>query len=350
MTTLATLEAATPEPHLTSQQRNQQIVERYADGETLDSIGNSFGITRERVRQIVKQLGGTSAEASRQRRAEQQEQEHQRQIDKFLLQHGAAAKIMADRGVTREETVRRLQLLNPGVEEAFAHEALRRSGLVFDRSAEDRFSTAAMEAAIWYLIGAEHGLDPDPAFAAVNLDVAVMEELSETLLQGDATQDDVATVLGIIGAAKKFSESEPGLTITGARYNELRHELVETLGWVSAKGSAPWPPTRQTFAHRFGSWNEALESMGLATAERGRSRGLVKFTEQDYLDAMRMFLTHQQDSGQSASFAAYEKLAKELSGTDAEIPSGAAIRNHFGGWTDAKRRSADDGRPPGLTQ
>lgn len=33
---------------LTTLQRNEQMVERYAAGETLESIGLSYGVTRER--------------------------------------------------------------------------------------------------------------------------------------------------------------------------------------------------------------------------------------------------------------------------------------------------------------
>lgn len=37
--------------------RDVVIKRRYLDGETLQSIGNDFGITRERVRQILRKIG-----------------------------------------------------------------------------------------------------------------------------------------------------------------------------------------------------------------------------------------------------------------------------------------------------
>jgi len=40
-----------------SQQRNAEMVRRYEAGETLESIGASLGLTRERVRQIVRLSG-----------------------------------------------------------------------------------------------------------------------------------------------------------------------------------------------------------------------------------------------------------------------------------------------------
>ncbi|MFB2572705.1 sigma factor-like helix-turn-helix DNA-binding protein [Micrococcus sp. IITD107] len=321
--------------------RDIRIVERYAGGETLESIGNSYGITRERVRQIVKKVGGTSADESRKRRVDQREIAYRQRLDRFMDLYGPVAGRMASLGMSREEAVGRLKMLHPDLEVEFAHDALRTSSLVFDRSVEDIFSTGAMEAAIWYLIGAERGLAPDLKYASVHLDFKVMHELSETLLAGDATEENVATVLGIIGAAKKLGESDPGLTITGARYNELRLELLETLGWVSARGSTPWPPTRQTFSLRFGSWNAALASMGLSISDRGRSRGLLKFTEDDYLNAIHMFLERQEAAGRPATFDAYDQLAGELAETAARIPSGSSVRNYFGGWTAALRQGSE---------
>ncbi|MBD1543928.1 hypothetical protein G9E11_17130 [Arthrobacter sp. IA7] len=43
----------TTTPELSREQRDAAMVERYSNGETLDAIGQSFGVTRERVRQIT---------------------------------------------------------------------------------------------------------------------------------------------------------------------------------------------------------------------------------------------------------------------------------------------------------
>lgn len=53
---------------MTREERDAAMVARYAAGETLDAIGQSFGITRERVRQIIAKVGGASAEESRRKR------------------------------------------------------------------------------------------------------------------------------------------------------------------------------------------------------------------------------------------------------------------------------------------
>ncbi|WP_395402055.1 sigma factor-like helix-turn-helix DNA-binding protein [Arthrobacter sp. UC242_113] len=43
----------TTTPELSREQRDAAMVERYSNGETLDAIGQSFGVTRERVRQMT---------------------------------------------------------------------------------------------------------------------------------------------------------------------------------------------------------------------------------------------------------------------------------------------------------
>jgi hypothetical protein len=44
---------------LTVQQRNHEMVERRRRGQTLEEIGQHFGLTRERVRQIIKEIDPT---------------------------------------------------------------------------------------------------------------------------------------------------------------------------------------------------------------------------------------------------------------------------------------------------
>lgn len=52
----------TTTPELSREQRDAATVDRYSDGETLDAIGQSFGPTRGRVRQIIGLVKFTEAE------------------------------------------------------------------------------------------------------------------------------------------------------------------------------------------------------------------------------------------------------------------------------------------------
>ncbi|KRE71689.1 hypothetical protein ASG77_11775 [Arthrobacter sp. Soil762] len=328
----------TTTPELSREQRDAAMVERYSDGETLDAIGQSFGITRERVRQIIAKVGGTNAEESRKNRIASREAATKAAHEAFLAEYGDLARQMAKCGVTRPDAVLKLQALYPAIDVDLAEEALRGSNIVFSKAQmDDIFSKEALAAGIWFLLGSDRNLSPDREWAAVNLDLSLMSELRAALESAEASPDDVATILGVIGAAQKVLSENPSASITGARYQELRDELVVALGLVSRQGAFPWPPTRQTVMKRFGGWNEALEAMGIGTTTQGRPKGLLKFTREDYDDAVRDFCFHASAAETNATFAAYDEWVKQEIAAGHERPSGASVRNIYGTWADALR-------------
>ena len=328
----------TTTPELSREQRDAAMVERYADGETLDAIGQSFGITRERVRQIIAKVGGTNAEESRRNRIAAREAATRAAHEAFLAEYGQLARKMAKHGVTRPDAVLKLQALYPAIDVDLAEEALRTSAIVFSKSQpDDIFSKEAVAAGIWFLLGSNLNLGPDYGWAAVNLDLNLMSEVRAALESAEVSPEDVATILGVVGAARRHVVEYPSASITGARYQELREELVVALGLVSRQGAFPWPPTRQTVMKRFGGWNEALEAMGIGTTKQGRSKGLLKFTREDYDDAVSDFCFYAKAAETNATFAAYDDWVKEELAAGRSRPSGASVRNVYGTWADALR-------------
>ncbi|MDQ0665405.1 hypothetical protein QFZ35_003903 [Arthrobacter ulcerisalmonis] len=327
----------TTTPELSREQRDAAMVERYADGETLDAIGQSFGITRERVRQIIAKVGGTNAEESRRNRIAAREAATRAAHEAFLAEYGDLARQMAKRGVTRSDAVLKLQALYPAIDVDLAEEALKGSPILFSKAqVDDIFSQEALAAGIWFLLGSDRSLAPDREWA-VNLDLSLMSELRAALESAEASPDDVATILGVIGAARKHVLENPSASITGARYQELREELVVALGLVSRQGAFPWPPTRQTVMKRFGRWNEALEAMGIGTTKPGRSKGLLKFTREDYDDAVSDFCFYAKAAETTATYAAYDDWVKLELAAGRSRPSGASVRNIYGTWADTLR-------------
>ena len=73
--------------------RNQQIVERYLEGFSLTEVGEEFGITRERVRQILLTKGITQRHGGTKRR-----EAHETQIQAAYQQvlEGKSAKDVAE--------------------------------------------------------------------------------------------------------------------------------------------------------------------------------------------------------------------------------------------------------------
>ncbi|MFB8146639.1 sigma factor-like helix-turn-helix DNA-binding protein [Microbacterium sp. NPDC056003] len=322
-------------------ERNARILDRYADGATLQEIAADVGLTREGVRQIVVKHGGADAEASRAARQAAKEAVVTQAREVFLASFAEIASELAHEGFTRPEAISRIKVLYPDIDVDVAEDALKASGILFDQNNDvDIFSNVALEAGVWFLLGSELRLKPDPAWAAVYLPQDLLDELGTHLVEASVTPDELSTILGIIGAAQRAALEDRTLTITGARYNELRGELLDAMGLKSAKGAKPWPPTRQTIQKRYDGWNDALESMGLATAKKGRQKGLLTFTEEDYAQSIVDFIADATASGTEQTFANYDAWVKEQAADGIRRPSPASIRNFYGAWLTALRRAS----------
>ncbi|WP_364308193.1 sigma factor-like helix-turn-helix DNA-binding protein [Paenarthrobacter nitroguajacolicus] len=328
----------TTTPELSREERDAAMVERYADGETLDAIGQSFGVTRERVRQIIAKVGGTSAEESRKSRLVSREAAASAARNAFMAEYGDLARQMAKRGVTRPEAIDKLKALFPMMDAELAEDALRTSSIVFDKSQmDDIFSKEVLAAGVWYLLGSDLGLAPDREWAAINIELSLITELRAVLESAEATAEDVSTILGVIGAAQKHIAENPGASITTSRYHQLRGELITALGLVSRQGAFLWPPTGQTLMKRFGGWNECLVAMGIGTATKGRPKGLVKFNREDYDQAVSDYCLFASETGAKSTIIGYDAWVKtEIIGGQ-KRPSGASLRNFYGSWSDALR-------------
>lgn len=318
--------------------RNQLIVSRYANGTTLEEIGDEVGLTRERVRQIVVKYGGPNAEAARRARNATKVARIAKEQEDFLKSYGQIASDIAHRGFARHLVISRMKTLIPAIDVELAESALKESDIVFnDENDADTFSNSVLEAGVWYLLSSHLGLQPDYAWTAVNLPQDMLEELAGHFTEASVSPTDFATILGMIGAAQRRAREDPSLTITGSRYNELRGQLLDAMGVISAKGTKPWPPTRQTIMRRYEGWNDALESMGLATAALGRPKGLLIFSEADYNQAVIDFIADSARSGTGQSYDSYGRWAKRQSAEGKRRPSPASVRNFYDGWRSALR-------------
>lgn len=325
------------DPHALAE-RNRSIVERYADGATLQEIGDDLGLTREAIRLIIRKVGGADAEASRAARQSSKEAVARARRETFLQRFGDIAKELAELGFTRAAAVDRIATMYPALDREDADDALRSSGLVFNHDNDtDNFSNAALEAGVWYLLGSELRLQPDRAWAATHLPQTLFEELALHLAAATVNAEDLATILGVVAAAQRAAQRDPSLTITGSRYDELRGELLSAMGLKSAKGAKPWPPTRQTIMTRYGGWSDALASMGLAIADRGRPKGMTVFTDRDYKRAASDFVATADASGTDPTYARYGLWVKEEELRHVRRPSPASLRNYYGGWLSAVR-------------
>lgn len=256
---------------------------------------------------------------------------------------------MASRGMTRGVVVGRLTLLYPETSADDLDRVLAESSVLFRKaSAESYFSDDVLYAGVMCVLAGHLSLAPDLEWAALELSTELVDDVSTQLSRADIEDTHRATIVGLIAAGDRHVKENPQATITGNAYNALRDELVEAQGLQSMQGRAPWPPTKQTLAARFGGWNEALTSFGMSTALRGRPKGLLLYSDVDYVSAVADFCRHSDQLGTKATFARFEAWLHDCNENGEKRPSGAAVRNYFGSWYQAL--AAAEGSGTGRAQ
>jgi hypothetical protein len=83
--------------------------------------------------------------------------------------------------------------------------------------------------------------------------------------------------------------------------------------------------------------SEAMVKIGLVPNERGRSRGLLVFSEDSYLRALEKYVNDRRAAGATTSFDDYDVWRRREYRDARTWPSGVAIRNRFGSWSSAMR-------------
>ncbi len=175
--------------------------------------------------------------------------------------------------------------------------------------------------------------------AEVELALAAQSEGSDSAgepvgsAQTTGSASAVTSTLAEVAAAIAYVRGRAEIpSLTASRYDVLRKTVLGGLGAASVKGATVWPPTSQTAVQRFGSWNEALKSAGLATNKIGRAKGQLRFDAAAYDKAIGEFLADCESRGLATTYKSYTDYAAEHKG---EVPSAAAVRKFYGSWNAA---------------
>lgn len=235
------------------------------------------------------------------------------------------------------------------------------------------FSDLAVEAGLWYIVALDKSgeIEADATLEERNLeamaeDLGLSNEMREDLagiverqnqrvaLQREADieaglpqrqykQPEIAQVWRQVILGRHWVANNPSMTISSARYEQLRIREVEASGIKFSQGISSWPSTCQTVMKRFGgSWNEALQRFGLTTATRGRNRGALKFSSADYRQAAVSFLQHCRDVGKNHTVTYYTMWVNAERRRGRSWPSAAAQRQVRGTWTAVMNEAASD--------
>ena len=185
------------------------------------------------------------------------------------------------------------------------------------------FSMPALTAALYAVVAIDHDLEPvenpEPN--------AELADLFRTMLPEQATY-----FAGLIAAGKAYVANHSDIRLTSQRYDRIRSRILENFDIRGGRGRQAWPPTSQTIMKRFdGLWNNALTSIGLQAAT-GRRPGGLRYTSDDYRNAIRLYHDWAVSQKRTPSYAGYQAWQKSQ---ETRYPSGASVRQHFLTWADA---------------
>ncbi|WP_156837185.1 hypothetical protein [Nesterenkonia alba] len=178
-----------------------------------------------------------------------------------------------------------------------------------------------------------------PAEGSVEIDDDDDATVLTSMLTAQGVPSLVPEVLQTIAAARQALQRDPSLTISAQGYDKVRKQFLTEHAISGGTGRHVWPVGSTTILKRAGgSWSQALQEAGLGTssAKPAGNFGAARFTEEDFITALREFARHAEETGGSTSYQNYLTWRKhqQQSGRS-DLPSGAAVRNTFGSWSAA---------------
>ncbi|MFC0582143.1 hypothetical protein [Micrococcoides hystricis] len=324
----------------------------YTAGQSLAVIGSHFDLPQERIRALLVKAHG-DLESLRPETAETMVVS----APAFTEADVAAAQAAIDdcgeliqqlcaAGYCVEETIFRVRAFFPTHSAAALRLAINTSRLHFAEPRTALFTKEGLIAGLLLVFATKNSLTSSPSDAATALPFSQLAEVQHVLQSANANDDTQRLVLTRIHAAAQYLTEHPDSSLGGTEYDLVREQLVAELSLIIERGATAWPPTRQTVADRFGGWNEAVAAAGFKVSKLGRSRGLLRFSEEDYADVMANYVADMGRHGQKPSFASFTAWCKEQKAAGKSYPSPAAVRDFFGGWSAALRsvEAAQDGQ------
>lgn len=322
----------------TLEERNQRIEAEYLGGTTMQDIGDRLGVTRARVQQILKARGvdtGAGRAARRLNRRQQQDAE----ITAFWDEHGDTVIALANDGASKAEVGERFRILFPAQDLNVVSRALDASEVVFSKQEDaHHFPASALRFGVLYCAGLHYSETPDAGAALASLDTQDIVEVEAALRAREFDSDEIAAVLGTVAVVQERVRDD--VVLTKNRYMELRRPFSERPRGAAAHA---WPADAQTVMRRLGGgyWDDAMREIGLGTSGRGRSRGLLVFSEAEYTSAVSDYRLEREALRYRAGTSSYDGWrARELQGGRSR-PSLAAIIDRFGTWQAALRSVID---------
>ena len=119
----------------------------------MQDLAAQFGISRQRIHQIIRRLGGADADTARAVRREVREEQQRALVQAFLEQYQDIIVDLAASGSARADIEARFALLLPHTSTAVIRDSLTRAEVIFDVNIQEyAFPATAIESAVWYAL------------------------------------------------------------------------------------------------------------------------------------------------------------------------------------------------------
>ncbi len=303
----------------------------------LQEIADRHGISRERVRQILEQMGAiTSAEQKKLKR--ESEIAHMRTVEEDFRRQ--AIELLKN-SVGRADALEDLKRNFPELTRSQVEKMYRATGLVAlkERATPDRFSDDQLRLAVYMCFGLQYelALSNQDYSSFVNRGI---RDAVESLAREEIFPKIISLGLALNAIGFFFSKlGEGGLDpFPHKSYERVRKQIWEANDWGGESGGVRWPPTQQTISKRLGGgyWSDATDLLGFPASEKsGRARGGAASNPKLVWDALNRFVAYSIEEELSPSVKNFESWRQASSQTDQIIPSSATVRKVVGSWSSA---------------
>lgn len=238
-------------------------------------------------------------------------------------------------GWTQAEVYTRAVTLFPTINREHLEAAITSDRWVFTGRKEQALNNVMLASALWYAVAVTYDLEPDYEYAAVRLDPVILQDLPRLLASLKATPEDVAEIMGMLGAALRYLADHPYTELHDTEYDDLLEHLPAPVAAMSGK-NLQWPPARAVIEDRLGdrSWETALLKTGICppgAADRGISLAPADLTDRTFRNALGEFLSYCVRYDRKPSVMLYGQWA-ESSSRQGQVPHLGAVRAKYGSW------------------
>ena len=253
----------------------------------------------------------------------------------FHQQFGTLITALAAQGWTPSETHRRIRVLFPQVNREHLDFALDSGMWEFGSHGEQTPTHVLLATAVWYAVAEAYGLAPDGSYAATTLDATVMADMMRLLESARVSPQNIALILGKVGAGLKYLALHPYTQLDELTYRDVCQHLPAESQDV-AHGSFVWPPSCESIRDQLGDggWSTAMLRTGVCPpdyAEYNWQLGGTSLTDMEFRNQLGSFMSYCIRYDRQPTVLAYGTWSTMRSNLG-RVPFLAAVRAKYGSW------------------